>query len=106
MRVAADQREHTIDCRLGQVLGDPSDVQREEELAHHRLAARDDVQHAVSGRESQKGLYLTSSNLDWEVIVVDDASPDGTQDVAKQLAKVYGEDRVVRGSLRRLRGHG
>lgn len=26
---------------------------------------------------------------------MDDASPDGTQEVAKQLAKVYGEDHVV-----------
>lgn len=36
------------------------------------------------------------SNLAWEIIVVDDASPDGTQEIAKQLAKVYGEDKVVR----------
>lgn len=35
------------------------------------------------------------SNLDWEIIVVDDASPDGTQEVARQLATVYGEDKVV-----------
>lgn len=34
--------------------------------------------------------------LDWEVIIVDDASPDGTQEIAKQLAKVYGEDKIVR----------
>ncbi|KAH7884033.1 glycosyltransferase family 2 protein [Phlebopus sp. FC_14] len=33
--------------------------------------------------------------LSWEIVVVDDASPDGTQEVAKELAKVYGEDRVV-----------
>jgi hypothetical protein len=26
---------------------------------------------------------------------VDDGSPDGTQDIVKQLQKVYGEDRVV-----------
>lgn len=30
-----------------------------------------------------------SSKLDWEVIIVDDGSPDGTQDIAKQLAKAY-----------------
>lgn len=29
--------------------------------------------------------------------MVDDASPDGTQEVAKQLAGIYGEDRVVSG---------
>ena len=35
------------------------------------------------------------SQLEWEVIVVDDNSPDGTQEIAKQLAKVYGEDKIV-----------
>ena len=27
--------------------------------------------------------------------MVDDASPDGTQEIAKQLAGIYGEDKVV-----------
>ena len=26
---------------------------------------------------------------------MDDASPDGTQDIARQLANVYGEDKIV-----------
>ncbi|KAK7056239.1 dolichol-P-mannose synthesis [Paramarasmius palmivorus] len=34
-------------------------------------------------------------NLDFEIIIVDDASPDGTQDVARQLGQVYGEDKIV-----------
>jgi dolichol-phosphate mannosyltransferase len=34
-------------------------------------------------------LILNSSNLDWEVVIIDDASPDGTQDIAKQLIKAY-----------------
>jgi dolichol-phosphate mannosyltransferase len=34
---------------------------------------------------------FTQHNLDWELIIIDDASPDGTQEVAKQLERVYGE---------------
>lgn len=37
-----------------------------------------------------------TSNLQWEIIVVDDASPDGTQDIARQLGRIYGEDKIVR----------
>ncbi|GIZ37439.1 hypothetical protein CKM354_000088500 [Cercospora kikuchii] len=32
---------------------------------------------------------FTEQKLDWEVIIVDDGSPDGTQDVAKQLISAY-----------------
>ncbi|OJD40028.1 dolichol-phosphate mannosyltransferase [Diplodia corticola] len=38
---------------------------------------------------------FTENNLDWEVVIVDDGSPDGTQDVAKQLQKVYSPERVL-----------
>jgi dolichol-phosphate mannosyltransferase len=32
---------------------------------------------------------FTENKLDWELIIVDDGSPDGTQEVAQQLVKVY-----------------
>ena len=34
------------------------------------------------------------SDLAWEVIVVED-NPDGTQEVARQLAATYAEDKIV-----------
>ncbi|XP_065003439.1 dolichol-phosphate mannosyltransferase subunit 1-like [Musa acuminata AAA Group] len=43
-------------------------------------------------------IYLVFKHLqdfEFEVIIVDDGSPDGTQDVIKQLQNVYGEDRVL-----------
>lgn len=35
------------------------------------------------------------SNLNWEIIIVDDGSPDGTLEVAKQLQKHWGSDHIV-----------
>lgn len=37
---------------------------------------------------------FTEHNLDWELIIVDDASPDGTQEVAKQLISAYSSSRI------------
>ncbi|KAJ3219796.1 dolichol-P-mannose synthesis, partial [Dinochytrium kinnereticum] len=38
---------------------------------------------------------FSEANLDFEIIVIDDASPDGTLDVAKQLQKAFGPDKIV-----------
>ncbi|KZV62625.1 glycosyltransferase family 2 protein [Peniophora sp. CONT] len=38
---------------------------------------------------------FTENGLAWEIIIVDDNSPDGTQEVARQLAGVYGEDKII-----------
>ncbi|KAK6202411.1 dolichol-P-mannose synthesis [Scheffersomyces amazonensis] len=44
-------------------------------------------------------IYLLSKTfeqhkINWEVIIVDDASPDGTQDVAKKLIDIFGKDHI------------
>lgn len=59
------------------------------------LLAKTFSEQCVCPRRILCQAYIYSS-LDWEVIIVDDASPDGTQDVAKQLAGIYGEDHIVR----------
>ena len=35
------------------------------------------------------------SGHDYEVIIIDDGSPDGTQEAAKQLENIYGGDVIV-----------
>jgi len=42
-----------------------------------------------------KYLGPEGADLDYEIIVIDDGSPDGTLEVAKSLQEVYGEDRIV-----------
>lgn len=39
--------------------------------------------------------HSVRSKIDFEIIVIDDGSPDGTQDVAKQLQQIYGEDKIL-----------
>ncbi|KAH8238049.1 dolichol-phosphate mannosyltransferase subunit 1 [Drosophila bipectinata] len=39
--------------------------------------------------------YMSASGYDYEVIVIDDGSPDGTLEVAKELQNIYGEDKII-----------
>lgn len=39
--------------------------------------------------------YMTEGEYNYEVIIIDDGSPDGTLEVAKDLQKIYGEDKIV-----------
>lgn len=38
---------------------------------------------------------ITDSKVNYEVIIIDDGSPDGTLEVAKQLQNIYGSDKIV-----------
>ena len=38
---------------------------------------------------------FSQANLDYEIIVIDDSSPDGTFEVAKELQAIYGSNHVV-----------
>lgn len=39
--------------------------------------------------------YMNESGFNFEVIIIDDGSPDGTLDVAKDLQKIYGENKIL-----------
>eukprot|EP00892_Ulva_mutabilis_P012691 jgi/Ulvmu1/9795/UM056_0035.1 len=39
--------------------------------------------------------YLSGASVEYEIIIVDDNSPDGTQDIVKQLQTVFGADKVI-----------
>ena len=40
-------------------------------------------------------MLVIYSGYNYEIIVIDDGSPDGTLEVAEQLQKIYGEDKIV-----------
>ena len=39
--------------------------------------------------------YFSEAELDYEIIIIDDGSPDGTLEAAKQLENIYGADKIV-----------
>ena len=43
----------------------------------------------------QRTLLPARSDIDYEIVVIDDNSPDGTQAVVRQLQRALGEDRCV-----------
>ncbi|KAF3817400.1 hypothetical protein GH733_012691 [Mirounga leonina] len=41
---------------------------------------------------------FSESGISYEIIIIDDGSPDGTRDVAEQLEKIYGSDKIEKES--------
>lgn len=50
-------------------------------------------------------MFLFFSDLTYEIIVIDDGSPDGTLEVAKKLQEIYGSDKIVSYLLLHFSGH-
>lgn len=44
---------------------------------------------------AQHTMYCYCSGYEYEIIVIDDNSPDGTLEVAKQLQQIYGAEKIV-----------
>ncbi|KAL1779394.1 dolichol-phosphate mannosyltransferase subunit 1 isoform X2 [Sigmodon hispidus] len=49
---------------------------------------------------------FTESVINYEIIIIDDGSPDGTREVAEQLEKIYGPDRILLRPLEKKLGLG
>lgn len=39
--------------------------------------------------------YLSTSKLDYEIVIVEDNSPDGTLQAAKEMKRIYGDSRIL-----------
>lgn len=52
-------------------------------------------EHCYKNITTRNTCRFSCSGYDYEVIIIDDGSPDGTLEVAKQLQKLYGTSKIV-----------
>lgn len=94
-------------CRRGwprvtreQVFGAAADLQWTPKFTHHCLVTGANVWKPVRRISLSRELWLIkrcdASKINFEIIVIDDASPDGTLDVAKKLQGLYGDRKIVK----------
>lgn len=98
--------------RETKVLGASAHVQRAREPPARHLAAGEDLPREVRAFLARFGCLqvvvgvhplcvvlflppLLCSSLEYEIVIVEDNSPDGTLQVAVDLQKIYGKDRIV-----------
>uniref|UniRef100_A0A8C6VJW9 Dolichol-phosphate mannosyltransferase subunit 1 n=1 Tax=Naja naja TaxID=35670 RepID=A0A8C6VJW9_NAJNA len=66
-----------------QVLGITAHLQRARESSLGGLAAGEELRGELN------------AGNEFEIVIIDDGSPDGTQEVADQLIKIYGSDKIL-----------
>lgn len=81
----------------GEILRNTPHLQRTSQHFNRYLAPKPNIHREVaeSHRRRVHSSNKNRSSLDWEIIIVDDGSPDGTQAVVKQLQGLYGSDRII-----------
>jgi dolichol-phosphate mannosyltransferase len=75
----------TLDKKYVQYLSKPSPTPIKSQLI---------TSHRFLNHPSQPTLSLLCSEIDYEIIIVDDGSPDRTQDVVKSLQKAFSSDTI------------
>ena len=73
-------------------------------MVDHEIFDREVTESNFFFVKTGKFFKFILSKYEFEVIIIDDNSPDNTQEVARDLQKIYGSDRIVSvGLMNKLR---